>query len=330
LGITLDYRTLKGKTILTELVKRSDIVVEDNPPGTMADLGLGYEELSKLKRGLIMTSITPFGQTGPYKYYKAYPLNSVHSSGEGYVNPSGTSFVDRPPVKLGAFAGECEVGIYAALGTLVALYYKNCTGVGQYIDVSKQEAMTVSGYYDHLPYTMVGLTVSRLMPRVPETGVVRCKDGYITCVSFEQTFWQRIKKLMGNPEWTQADWYEDQDKRREHADEVRSKLEEWASTHTKRELHQGALEHEVALCPYLTPGEILQSELLKTRGFFVEVEHPHVGKVTQVTAPYHFSKTPWRCERAAPMLGEHNEEVYCNLLGYSRQELARLAGLGVI
>ena len=330
LGITLDYTSAPGRRILKELAKECDVVVEDNSPGALSRLGLGYEELSRLRPGLIVTSITPFGQTGPYRNYKAYPLNSMHSSGEGYVTPSGTTFRNRPPVKLGGFAGEYEVGVYSALSTLVALYFRSYTGVGQYIDISKQEALTISCLFDHLPYTMVGLTVSRMMPRVPETGVIPCKDGHVMCVSLEETFWQRIKKLMGEPEWTQADWYQDQDRRREHAAEVRNRLEEWASTRTKKKLHEGALEVGVALSPFFTPGEILQSELLKSRGFFTEIEHPQLGKVTCITAPYHFSKTSWRCKRAAPMLGEHNEEIYCQRLGYSREELARLAKREVI
>ena len=330
LGITLDYTTAKGSGILKEMVKGYDVIVEDNPPGALTRLGLGYEQLSELNPGLIMTSITPFGQTGPYRDYKAYPLNSIHSSGEGYVTPSGTPFRDRPPVKLGGFAGEYEVGIYSALGTLVALYFTSCTGLGQHIDVSKQEALTISCLFDHLPYTMVGMTVSRLMPRIPETGVVPCKDGHIMCVSLEQTFWQRIKRLMGEPEWTQSDWYQDQDSRREHAPEVRRRLEEWASTRTKKELHEGALKEGVALSPFLTPWEILQSELLRSRGFFTEIEYPQLGKVTCITAPYHFSRTSWRCERAAPMLGEHNEDIYCGRLGYTREELAKLAELEVV
>ena len=330
MGITLDYSTAEGSKILRELVKGYDVIVEDNPPGLLSDLSLGHETLVESHPALIMTSITPFGQTGPYRNYKAYPLNCIHSSGEGYVTPSGTPFRDRPPVKLGEFTGEYEVGTYSALATLVALYYKGFTGIGQHIDISKQEALTISCLFDHLPYTMVGMTVSRLMPRVPETGVVPCKDGHVMCVSFEQTFWERIKQLMGEPEWTREDWYDDQDKRREHAAEVRKRLEEWASARTKKELHEGALEEGVALSPFLTPGEILQSKLLKSRGFFAEITHPQMGKITCVTAPYHLSRTPWQCERAAPMLGEHNEEIYCQRLGYTKQEFTRLAGLGVI
>ena len=330
LGITLDHTSARGKEIFKKLVMHSDILVEDQRPGELANTGIGYEVLSSMNAGLIMTSITPFGQTGPYKDYKAYPLNCIHSCGEGYVTPSGSQFPERPPVKLGGFAGEYEVGVYSALGTLVALYYKDCTGVGQHIDISKQEALTTSCLFDHLPYTMVGMTVTRLMPRIPETGVVPCKDGHVMCVSLEQTFWLRIRELMGNPEWTQTDWYEDQNKRREHAAEVRRRLEEWAGGLTKQELHHGALEKGVALSPFLTPSEILESQLLKSRGFFTEIEHPKTGKLTYITAPYHFSKTPWRCERPAPMLGQHNEEVYCQRLGITEQELSKLADAGVI
>jgi crotonobetainyl-CoA:carnitine CoA-transferase CaiB-like acyl-CoA transferase len=330
LGITLDATSSEGRDILKELVKQCDILVEDCPAGAMSDLGLGYEALSGVNPRLIMTSITAFGQTGPYRDYKAYPLNSIHSCGEGYVTPSGSSFPDRPPVKLGGFAGEYEVGIYAALGTLVALYRRNSIGRGQHLDISKQEALTVSCLFDHLPYTMAGMTPTRLMPRVPETGVVPCKDGHVMCVSLEQTFWLRIREQMRNPDWAKADWYEDQDRRREHAAEVRQRLEDWAGSHTKRELHEGALENGVALSPFLTPAEIMGSDLLKGRGFFEEIDHPHAGSLTYITAPYHFSKTPWRCERAAPMLGEHNEKVYCGMLGYTKREVDGLTELGII
>ena len=330
LGITLDYTVGEGTRVLKELAGQCDVIVEDRRPGVLARLGLGYEALSESNPGLVMTSITPFGQTGPYRDYNAYPLNSIHSSGEGYVTPSGSPFPDRPPLKLGGYAGEYEVGVYSALATLVALYHRSRSGRGQYIDISKLEALTISCLFDHLPYTMVGMTVTRLMPRIPETGVVPCKDGHVMCVSLEQTFWERIKKLMGEPEWTQTDWYKDQDRRREHAAEVRKGLEEWAGTRTKKEIHEGALEEEVALSPFLSPMEVLESALLRSRGFFAEIQHPRMGNVTCITAPYHFSKTPWRCRRPAPMLGEHNEEVYCGRLGYTTQELAGLAGLGAV
>ncbi len=330
MGITLDYTTEQGREILTELVKEADIIVEDNPPGTLDGLGLGYGSLAALNPRLIMTSITPFGQTGPHRDYRAYPLNCIHGSGEGYVTPGGSPFPDRPPTKLGKYTGEYEVGVYSALGTLAALYYRGITGRGQHIDISKQEALTVSCLFDHLPYSMVGMTVTRLMPRIPETGVVPCKDGHVMCVSLEQTFWLRIRKLMGEPEWTRSDWYEDQDRRREHAAEVRKGLEDWAAARTKRELHEGALKEGVALSPFYTPGEILRSGLLKSRGFFTEMEHPRLGKYTGVTAPYHLSKTPWSFRRPAPMLGQHNADIYSGRLGYSEEKLAELAHQGVI
>jgi crotonobetainyl-CoA:carnitine CoA-transferase CaiB-like acyl-CoA transferase len=176
----------------------------------------------------------------------------------------------------------------------------------------------------------VGMTVTRLMPRIPETGVVPCKDGHVMCVSLEQSFWERMKVLMGEPEWTRSEWYADQDRRREHAAEVRKALEEWACPQTKKELHEGALEEGVALSPFLTPGEILNSQLLKSRGFFAEIEHPQMGKATCITAPYHLSRTPWRCDRPAPTLGEHNEEIYRRRMGYTAEEVTRLEGLGIV
>jgi len=140
-GITLDLETLEGKEIFLELVKTADILVEDHPPGHMEQMGLGYDDLRAINKGLIVTSITPFGLTGPYRDYKGRALNMSHASGQAYLLPLLSPNADRPPVKAGGNTSDYDPGLVAVVAVLAALYWKGISGRGQHIDMSKQEAL---------------------------------------------------------------------------------------------------------------------------------------------------------------------------------------------
>ena len=330
LGITLNIDTKKGKELFKELVAGADILVEDKPPGMLAALGLGYEVLSELNPMLVMTSITPFGQTGPYKDYKAYPLNSFHSGAEGFITPTGDPFPDRPPLKVARYAGEYEAGIHSMLATLAALYYQRATGLGQQVDISKQEAMVDINTYELLGYPYVGFYPTRSTVLLPFGGIMPAKDGCGHLAMYEEVQWDNLAELMGNPDWTKEELFTNPDVRRQRSDEVNQHLAEWTRQHTKYEIYHEGQKAGVATGAYQTPEEIMNSEQLNSRGFFVELDHSEVGRVTYPTAPYRFSKTPWCGRRAAPLLGEHNEEIYHKRLGHSKEELGRLRGMGVI
>jgi crotonobetainyl-CoA:carnitine CoA-transferase CaiB-like acyl-CoA transferase len=330
LGVTLNVETKKGKELLRELIAEADILVEDNPPGMLAGLGLGYEVLSELNPRLVMTSITPFGQTGRYKDYKAYPLNSFHSGAEGFITPTGDPFPDRPPLKVARYAGEYDAAIHSMLGTLGALYYQRATGLGQQVDVSKQEALIDINTYELLAYPYVGWFPNRATVLNPLGGIMPARDGHGHLAMYEEVQWDALANLMGNPEWTKEELYTNPDVRRQRSEEVQQRLREWMKERTKHEVYHEGQKAGVATGAYQTPEEIMKSEQLNSRGFFVELDHPEVGKVTYPTAPYRFSKTPWQGRRAAPLLGEHNEEVYHKRLGRSKEEVTRLRGLGVI
>jgi crotonobetainyl-CoA:carnitine CoA-transferase CaiB-like acyl-CoA transferase len=330
LSITLDIETKKGKELFKEVVTGIDILVEDKPPGMLADLGLGYEVLSELNPRLVMTSITPFGQSGPYRDYKAYPLNSFHSGAEGFITPTGDPFPDRPPLRVARYAGEYEVGIHSTLATLAALYCQRSTGLGQHVDISKQEALVDLNTYELLGYPYVGFFPTRSTVLLPFGGIMPAKDGYGHLALYEAVQWANLARLMGNPDWTEEDLYTDPDIRRQRSDEVNEHLAEWTRRHTKHEIYHEGQKAGVATGAYQTPEEIMASEQLKSRCFFAELDHPEVGRQTYPTAPYRFSKTPWHGERAAPPLGEHNEEIYHKRLRHSKEDLARLRGTGVI
>lgn len=330
LGITLDVDTATGQEIFKKLVEDIDVLVEDTAPGAMKQLGLDYDSLKEINQSLIMASITPFGQTGPYRNYKAYHLNVFHGSGEGYLTPGGIENMDRPPLKVGNFVGEYDSGINAAIAILGALYYQKRTGRGQYIDISKQESVMSLNRLDMPRWANEGEVITRAKLGVPYGGALPCKNGYTVFVTWEVEQWDRLVKFMGNPEWASDDKFKDYASRYRHGELVNALLTEWMVDHNKEELYHQGQAAGVPFAMVLTAKDLLESEHLKERGFFVQVDHPSTGEIKYPGVPYKFSETPCHVERPAPLLGEHNEEVLVNRLGYPREELPRLGMASVI
>ncbi|UCC59378.1 MAG: CoA transferase [Dehalococcoidia bacterium] len=330
LGITLNVDSAQGRDLFRRLVGETDILVEDRPPKALDSAGLGYEILAEINPRLVMTSITPFGQNGPYKDYKAYPLNSFHSCGEGYVTPGHNPFPDRAPLKQGRFVGEYEVGIQSALATLGALYYQRATGKGQHIDISKQEALIGISTAELSFYPNLGFIPTRGTRGYTVGGIMPCKDGFVEICLYSEQDWEGLVKLMGDPEWAHDEKYKDIPSRAGNSSEVQQLLTDWLMQHTMEEIYQGGQKLRVPIGAYYSPRDLLGSRHLKSRGFFADVDHPQMGTVTCPTAPYRFSRTPWHAERAAPLIGEHNEAIYHERLGYSKQDLVTMTGQGII
>ncbi len=332
LGVTLNVESETGRKIFKELVKEIDILVEDNPPGVMKKQGLDYEVLKELNSGLIMTSITPFGQTGPYRNYKAYPLNAFQSGGEGYLTPSGVENIGRPPLKAGSFLEEYDSGLSAAIATMGALYWKKSSGLGQFIDISKQEsAMSLNRMDVIVRYANERKLLTRAQQGVPYGGILPCKDNdYTVFVTWQERQWERVVSMMDNPAWAEDERFKDHGGRFKHGELLNAFLVEWLVNYTKEELYHMGQANGVPFGMVNTAKDLLDSEHLKERGFFVEIDHPRMGKVKYPSAPHKFSETPWRVNRPAPLLGEHNGEIYCGRLGYSKEELVKLREAGVI
>lgn len=329
-GITLNLHTATGKDIFLRLVKDADILVEDNPPGAMAKLGLDYDNLSKINPRLVMASITPFGQTGPYRDYKAYHLNVFHGSGEGYLTPGGIENMGRPPLKVGNLVGEYDSGLNAAIAVLGALYHCRRSGSGQYIDISKQESVMSLNRLDMPRWANEGDVITRAKLGVPYGGALPCRDGYTVFVTWEGEQWDKLVDFMGHPEWTHDDKFKDYASRYENGELINALLTEWLMGHGKEELYHGGQAAEVPFAMVYTPQDLAESVQLRERGFFTEVEHPRTGKVRYPGVPYNFSETPAAAPRPAPLLGEHNEEILTSRLGYAKDELPRLGMAGVI
>ena len=330
LGVTLNVTTATGKGIFQELVKEADILVEDNPPQWMTEQGLDYDRLQEINRRLIMTSITPFGQTGPYRDYKAYPLNVFQSGGEGYLTPGGIENIDRPPLKVGGFLAEYDSGLSAAIAILAALYWRKKSGGGQRIDISKQESLMALNRLDMVRSANEGEVITRAKQGVPYGGALPCKDGYTVFITWESVQWDRLVAFMGDPEWANDDMFGDYAGRYKHGELINALLTEWLVNHTQEELYHNGQAAGVPFAMVYTSKDLVDSEHLKERGFFVEIDHPKTGTVRYPSSPYRFSETPCQVIRPSPLLGEHNEEIFARRLGHRQEELSKLGAAGVI
>jgi benzylsuccinate CoA-transferase BbsE subunit len=353
-GITLNIACSDGREIFKKLVKTADVVIESFPPGHMDSRGLGYPLLSKIQPCLVMTSITPFGQTGPYRDYKCPDIVACCLGGQTYV----TGDADRPPCRISFPQAYLHAGLHASGGTLAALRYCEISGEGQYVDVSMQEAVvwTLQGliqYWDLLKHNMVRTGISRsyyIGPQYP-TRVMRfgypCKDGYVAfmiaggllaAVSMPALVnWLDEEGMVGAFEpmkgWGYNEWLMrdplSMSWEQIHAEE--NTLARFFSTKTRTELYDGAKKRRIILYPTSTVKDLADNVQLREREFYVQVQHPELGEaVTYIGAPWKASESPWLISRRAPLIGEHNEDIYCVELGFSKEEMRLLKENGVI
>lgn len=319
-SITLNLESKSGAKIFQELVKGADIVVENFEPRVMPSLGLSYEVLKEINPRLIMTSISNFGQTGPYRDYKATNLTMLAIGGALCL----TGDKDHP-FKLGGSQAEYMAGLVAFIATLSALHGRDASGTGQYIDLSIMEAVASNLEAAPISYTYMGVIRQREFNRFiygHPYGIYPCKDGHIVVIPGLGGM-PTLAILLEKPEYEDHPLFTDHRARQERAEEFDAMMLPWLKEHDKQYIVELAQELRMPFGPVQTTEELLEDPQLKAREFFAEVEHPVMGKLTCPGAPFKMSETPWQAGRA-PLLGEHNEEIYGKRLGYTKDDLVRL------
>lgn len=339
-GITLDIEKPAGQEIFQKLVKTADFVIESFPPGYLDKLGLGYSALEKLNPRIIMVSITPFGQTGPYKDYRGPDL-VLWAVGGG---PGMRSFgdADRPPFRISYHSqAYLHAGTEGVVGALVALYHRQTTGEGQHIDVSIQDCMNFfpTGDWD-LNRRMQARGQSLIPVRV--THIWPCKDGHVMWRytggpmavrhSIPLVNWMAEEGMaddwLKNFDWANFSHYTTT---QEIVDRVEEQTVRFFMSHTKAEIMAGAIKHRIMLYPISSTVDLLESPQLAAREFWTEVAHPELG--TTITYPGKWansSDVPPRISRRAPLIGEHNREIYEKELGISGEQVRKLKRAKVI
>jgi crotonobetainyl-CoA:carnitine CoA-transferase CaiB-like acyl-CoA transferase len=303
-SLRIDLGTEHGRETFAALAARADVLIEDRAPGELAALGLGYEDLARANPRLVVTSLTPFGQTGPSSRHRSRHLNLYHSA--GHASPfAAVATEGRAPSRAGGFLGEYDAGLTAALGTVAALHGRAQTGRGQHIDVSKQEAMMC------LERVTIGRFTNERNPfagRGGPGGLTRAQDGWVMLTTLEQHQWEGLLRMMGNPEWSRADWCATPEGRMQHMQEIEAHRNAWAANRTREEIYHAAQAEGTPAGPVRDVAEVLDWKQMRSRGFFREIDHPRAGRLSLPGGPYRFSRTPWVGTRA-PLLGEHDAEV---------------------
>jgi crotonobetainyl-CoA:carnitine CoA-transferase CaiB-like acyl-CoA transferase len=332
-GVTLNLKTEAGKKILRELLNGVDILVENFAPRVMPSLGLSYEELEELNPRLVMTSISNFGQTGPYRDFKASEL-ILYGMG-GAMNETG--MLDRYPLKKGGNVIQYQAGTIAAVATMLALTTARLQGEGQHVDVGIFETQmgTIDRRMSHLlTYQYNGETSHRPDPEQEPAGfpvgVYPCLDGFFQ-VAGGFVFWPRIARMIGRMDLVDDPGFSTPQGQRDPENLERFLViwYPWIAERTKQEIVEAGQAAGVLCGPISTTEDLVNDPHWKARGFWEEVEHPVAGTLTYPGAPFKMKESPWRITRPAPLLGQHNAEVYGEL-GYSAEDLVTLRETGSI
>ncbi len=338
-GITLNVEVEEGKKIFHDLVKRAEIIIESYPPGYMKHLGLNYEQLRMDNPGLIFVSISPFGQDGPYAAYNSSDI--VNMAMGGLMSQIGDS--DRPPLRVSLPQSFTVVGLTAAMATMAAYHWKTMTGEGQHVDVSIQ-ASIASVLANTIPlWELSGVNLNRqgsvLAGRVSglrQKTLWECKDGYqVFFVMAGEVGKKTAKPLV---EWMNSEgmapesllnmnWddYDLATADQELQDSLEKPIAEFCLKHTKAEFMEKALKTGMTILPVSEPKDIVDNPQLKAREFWLEVEHPEKGVSIKYPGFFaKFSESPCQLKCRAPLIGEHNEEIYLGELGLTRTALNAL------
>ncbi|MBI2171309.1 MAG: CoA transferase [Chloroflexi bacterium] len=334
-GVTLEVGSPSGQELLRELLGKADVLVESAQPGYLQSIGLGYEELERLNPRLVVTSITPFGQSGPHRGYQGNDL--VYYAMSGLMYTSGA--YDREPLKHGHPQSLYMGGITAAYATAAALYAREADGRGQHVDLSLAEATAAHHYTAISRYSYAGL-IERRAPKVEGgsfkgagfEGIVPAADGYIgpsTQQGRQRGTLAEFAALTGHPE-IDAPQFATPQQRQERAAEFDALVLPLLRQMKKYDFFDAAMADGWVAGVVQTQEDLARCPTLHERGYFAEVDHPVMGKLMFPGELFRLPGAPWSLRRPAPLLGQHNGEIFCGELGYTRDDLVLLRQQGTI
>jgi len=330
LAITLELKTAKGVELFKELVGRADVVTENFSVGTMERLGLGYAELSRINPALIYASITAFGQAGPYAAQRGYDMLAQAIS--GYMSITG--FPDNPPTRSGQSISDYYAGMLCAFSIVSALHYRNRTGKGQRIDLALLDSLLVA--LDNLGerYTVGGEVLTRagnVSFGGSSPGVYPATDGHVAIAAAASTaVWRRFCDVIGRGDLIRDASFATAAARRDRRDEIARIIQGWTSQRSRSDVVRILSSAGVPAAPVNDVAEMIADPQVQAREMFIEMDHPTFGTLKTTGTPLKLSETPGRVRWLAPAPGEHNLEVFVDLLGHSREEVARWQAEGVI
>lgn len=326
-GITLNLDNPSGRDIFKHMVKSADVVVEDSPVGRMLCLGLDYPALAKVNPKIIMAAISGFGSSGPYAQYKGPDIVSMAMGGLTYINGPP----DAAPATAPCEQSHHTVSVTAVFGIIAALLLRNTTGKGQFIDLSAQRAVETAtgGVWFYSTISSIQGRSGSQFGAVPGR-IFQCKDGYVHILTIRANHWQGLLEVMGNPEIFREEKWLTMEFRNANPDIIDAFVTEFTMAHNKMEIIEMCQAKGVPCAPVNTPADFYNDPHIKQRGVFTEIEHPVAGRFPFVRPVCNFNGIRYDIKRPAPLLGQHNHEIYRQELGLSEPEMAKLKSEGVI
>jgi crotonobetainyl-CoA:carnitine CoA-transferase CaiB-like acyl-CoA transferase len=321
-GITLDLKRPQGIELLLRLVAWAEVLVENFAPRVLPGLGLTYARLAEVQPRLVLTSISNFGQDGPYRDYRAQDIVLFGMGG----SMASLTPPEQEPLTLAGFPAQIMAGAAAFTATLGALYGARAAGEGQHVDVSIFETMVSAQTQELVQYAYLGVenassgNLGLLYP---------CRDGYAMIIDQQPHQWARIAQLVGHPELAEDPRLQTMAQRREHRDIIDAVLGPWMQARTKAEVYHAGQAAGIPSAMFATVQEVVESPQIQARGFFMEVEHPEIGRLRCPGMPFHIGERPTPLG-AAPLLGQHNTEVFGGLLGLTPKAVDGLRRAGVV
>jgi CoA:oxalate CoA-transferase len=325
-NLALNLKTEKGREVFKRLVNRSDVVVETFRPGTMSELGLDYEQLVSVNPRLVYLSQTAYGQTGPRRNDVGYDAGVQATSGMQTLR-------EHPEVAPPIFA-DIVSSVYGALAILTALWCRQATGRGQYIDLSMNDAMFSQNYLSHLRIAWEGMPkevidMSSYPPRCL-LGCFRASDGYVVNCLLRQEQWAAAATVFEQKQLVEDKRFDNIISRALNDEAASCLIEEWTSAHPRDDILDAMTRVGAPCGKVLSREEVAEDPQLRSRGMLIELDDAELGTIRVPGVPFKMSETPAEMKTAAPRLGEHTVDILVSLLGYSKTEVADLKRQGVV
>lgn len=329
-SITLNLRKEGGKAAFKEMAKTTDIIIDNHVPGVMDNWGVGYDVIKKINPGIIWVGMSTHGQTGPYSKKPGYDI--LAQGWGGLMDLNG--FPDGPPLRLPVAMSDLLGSLCGIYGTLTALVHKLRTGEGQMVDVSlfESSAFTLNGYV--LQYTALGTKHTRMGNKWGwgAYGPFKARDGYVIIATALDRQWYKLCEIMGREELIDDPKFKTVAGRsyEQNGDEVDAIVQKWVETMEAKEVENILDKERIPVGPVNDIPAVVNDPHYNARGNIEEIEQPGIGKIRFQGPVPKLSRTPGKVETPAPELGEHNDYVYRELLGYSEEKIAELKEEGAI
>src|SRR5215207_6310887 len=330
-SVTLNLREEEGQELARNLIAGADVVVENFRPGTIERWGLGYEDLSESNPGLVMVRVSGYGQTGPYRKRAGFGAIGESMGGIRHV----TGFPDRPPPRVGVSLGDSLAATFGALGAVTALYNRDTRGGrGQIVDVGIYEAVLALMESIIPEYALAGHVRGRtgaILPFVAPSNTYPTSDGdYVVIGANADTVFARFARALGHPEWAESERYATHHARGENQEELDELISGWTRQRAAEEVLEVMREASVPAGKLFTAEDMLSDEQYAARQNIVEVEDPEIGPFPMQNVVPRLSETPGEVRWTGPLLGQHNDEVFKEVLGMSEEDLAGLRERGIV